>query len=292
MNPGIYGLGGQIVTPVQGPFSGVADARKLLAVQALVVGGGGGGQGGNNTTRCGSGGGGGGAIDSVTAVSLGQQYSVSIGAGGTSSGPTVGTFSRFGDLTGIGGGVVGIPMATGAGSISGRSVTLFAHQGSSGGAGFTVPSTSFLQSGGGGGAGGQGVDATATASGNGGIGRLSAVPATAGYYGGGGGAGGNNNSGGPSTPGAGGLGGGGAGGGSSPTSGTAGTANTGGGGGGGAGQAPGGAGANGGSGIVFLRWNASQAVATLSSGLTFTRSTVGTDTVTIITAGTGTITWS
>lgn len=66
-----------------------------------------------------------------------------------------------------------------------------------------------------------------------------------------------------------------------------------GGGGGGAsnGTAASGGGA-GGSGVVILRWNASQAVATLSSGLTFTRSTVGTDTVIQITAGTGTVTWS
>jgi hypothetical protein len=48
----------------------------------------------------------------------------------------------------------------------------------------------------------------------------------------------------------------------------------------------------GGSGVVILRWDASQAVATLSSGLTFTRNTVGTDTVLTITAGTGTVTWS
>jgi hypothetical protein len=43
---------------------------------------------------------------------------------------------------------------------------------------------------------------------------------------------------------------------------------------------------------VVLRWNASQAVATLSSGLTATRTTVGTDTVLRITAGTGTVTFN
>jgi len=43
VNPGIYGLGGQIVTPVQGPFAGVADARRLLQTQVLLCAGGGGG---------------------------------------------------------------------------------------------------------------------------------------------------------------------------------------------------------------------------------------------------------
>jgi hypothetical protein len=77
------------------------------------------------------------------------------------------------------------------------------------------------------------------------------------------------------------------------SAGSAGLANTGGGGGGGAcnGSASS-AGAAGGSGIVILRWNASQAQITLSSGLTFTRTTVGTDTVIQILSGTGTVTWS
>jgi hypothetical protein len=54
MNPGIYGLGGRLGTPVPVPFSGVADAGKLRTVQVLIVGGGGGGGG----EQAGGGGGG------------------------------------------------------------------------------------------------------------------------------------------------------------------------------------------------------------------------------------------
>jgi hypothetical protein len=43
---------------------------------------------------------------------------------------------------------------------------------------------------------------------------------------------------------------------------------------------------------VILRWNASQAAVTLSSGLTGRLTTVGTDSVLTITAGAGTVTWS
>jgi hypothetical protein len=71
------------------------------------------------------------------------------------------------------------------------------------------------------------------------------------------------------------------------TAGESGVGNSGGGGGGGATSA--GAAGAGGSGIVILRWNASQAVATLSAGLTATRNTVSVDTVLTITAGTGTV---
>jgi hypothetical protein len=70
----------------------------------------------------------------------------------------------------------------------------------------------------------------------------------------------------------------------------AGGANTGGGGGGGGGTSA--AGAAGGSGIVILRWNAAQAVAQVSPGLTASLNVVGTDTVLTITAGTGTVTWN
>jgi hypothetical protein len=80
------------------------------------------------------------------------------------------------------------------------------------------------------------------------------------------------------------------GGGNGGATGAAGLANSGGGGGGS--SSTGGAAGAGGSGVVILRWDASQAVATLSAGLTFTRSTVGTDTVIRITAGTGTVTWN
>jgi hypothetical protein len=293
MNQGIYGLGGQVVTPVQGPFSGVADARKLLAVQALVVAGGGGANAGLATRPCG-GGGGGGVIDTITAVFLNVAFQIVIGAGGSSSGST-GSYSRFGDFSAApGGGAINSGSnpgyATGMGSVNAsRVASVISSQGFAGGIG----NAAVTVAGGGGGAGGQGVDGVVgVAAGNGGIGKFSATPAIATYYGGGGGGGGNSNSGVVSTAGVGGLGGGGTGGTNSSTNPTAGAVNTGGGGGGGGAFGVGQSGSTGGSGVVILRWNASQAVATLSSGLTFSRNTVGTDTVITITGGTGTVTFN
>ena len=95
MNPGIYGLGGQIVTPVQGPFSGVADARKLLQVQALVIGGGGGSADGAAGSRGSGGGGAGGMLEQNFAVALGTPYSVAVGAGGAANTNGVGGSASF-----------------------------------------------------------------------------------------------------------------------------------------------------------------------------------------------------
>ena len=53
----------------------------------------------------------------------------------------------------------------------------------------------------------------------------------------------------------------------------------------------GGAAGNGGSGIVIIRYS-SLYVATLSAGLTYTSTPVGTDTVIRVTAGTGTVTFA
>jgi hypothetical protein len=72
---------------------------------------------------------------------------------------------------------------------------------------------------------------------------------------------------------------------------TSGSANTGGGAGGG-GVTSSFSSQTGGSGLVAIRWNASQAVATLSSGLSFTRTNSGTDTIITITGGTGTVTFN
>jgi len=283
VNPGIYGLGGQIVTPVQGPFSGVADARKLLQVQALVVGGG--GTGGAQGVRPAGGGGGGGVIDQTLGVTLQTSYTVTVGAAGS--------FSQFGLTTAIPGGSgsngpLGVLGASSGGitqAAASRQLSLCSVQGNAGG----VALTQFVQCGGGGGAGAQGGDASSTQSGAGGAGRISSITGTATAYAGGGGGGGRAAAT-TVSPGAGGSGGGGAGSNGS-TAATNGTANTGGGGGGGSTESAGTQGL-GGSGIVILRWNASQAVATLSSGLTFTRTAVGTDTVIQITAGTGTVTFS
>ena len=298
MNPGIYGLGGQIVTPVQGPFSGTADARKLLAVQFLVVGGAGGAPGGQATFGPGPGGGGGGVASGSFGALLGSAYDVVIGAGGAtgSSSSTPGSLSRFGPTTAGGGGaaisnagnMINGASTTGGSAGNTRVSPFLTTQGFAGGIGIA----SGQLAGGGGGAGGQGGDGTTGQCGSGGIGVLSSVPATPRYFGAGGGGGSNQISGSTAAAASGGQDGGGAGAGASG-SGTAGDANTGGGGGGGrAGGTSPRNGSNGGSGVVVLRWNASQAVATLSSGLTATRSTAGTDTVMTITAGTGTITWS
>jgi len=293
MNPGIYGLGGEVTTPVQGPFSGVADARKLLAVQALIVGGGGGATG-NRSDRTPGGGGGGGVVEQDIGVTLGARLSVQVGAGGAGAATaTNGELSVFGSIVALGGsssntgGSIIPTSASGAGNtFLTRMASRISLQGNTGGQGVAAATSP----GGGGGAGAAGADATASAAGNGGIGRASIITGTTIYYGGGGGGGSYV---GTSTPGSGGLTGGGAGSSATASAGTAGTAFTGGGGGGGASNGTSfSVGGNGGSGIVILRWNASQAVATLSSGLTFTRTTVGTDTVISITAGTGTVTFN
>ena len=289
MNQGIYGLGGQIVTPVQGPFSGVADARKLFQSRVLVCAGGAGG-GPTSAGRAGTGSGGGGVIETAFAAQLGTSYTVSVGAGSGIGNPApVGSPSRFGPLTAVGGGggTTGVPTLGGTSPgtfATTRFQPVIATQGFSGGIGLSA----FTVSGGGGGAGGQGVDATSTACGAGGIGYGSEITGTLFFYGGGGGAGSYTTATPNATAGAGGLSGGGSGGNSATA--TAGAANSGGGGGGA--PSTGGTAASGGSGVVILRWDASQAVATLSAGLTFTRSTIGTDTVIRITAGTGTVTWS
>ena len=293
MNPGIYGLGGQIVTPVQGPFSGTADARKLLSVQALIVAGGGGAIG-NNSGRPGPGGGGGGVVDQIVGVRLGTRYAVQVGAGGTGgSSPTAGGVSLFASIVAVGGrfsdisGTTTLAGASGAGtSFTNRVLAQIPSQGSNGGLGVSNATSP----GGGGGAGAVGADATASVAGSGGIGRASAITGTTIFYGAGGGGGSYV---GTSTAGSGGETGGGNGSSATASAGTAGAANRGGGGGGGASNGTvSSAGGNGGSGVVVLRWNASQAVATLSAGLTFTRTTVGTDTVIQITAGTGEVTFN
>jgi hypothetical protein len=230
-------------------------------VEVMVVAGGGGGSGSE-----GGGGGAGGLIyNSTYAVIAGQQYTVTVGAGGAGvSGSGVGTNgsnSTFGPLIAIGGGGGGgvnnnVAANGGSGGGGGRTSSVWTYggmgvvgQGNPGGTG--NPNISAYPAAGGGGAGSPGVDGSGAGnkSGDGGAGLLYSITGYPTFYaGGGGGAASSTNS---PPAGAGGVGGGGAGG-AGASNGTAGTANTGGGGGGGGqGSTVGG---NGGSGIVVVRY--------------------------------------
>jgi len=220
-----------------------AYIRQNYSFSYLVVAGGGGG--GYNA----SGGGGAGGLlsGSLSSVSPGTVYTVTVGAGGTGGGASVNDGTNGSNsvlsvaaVTAIGGGgAPGDPGTTVENGFSGGSGGGGRGTGSSGGSGTSGQGyaggagnggTPF-SGGGGGGAGGIGVNATGSGAGTGGIGVSSSITGTATYYAGGGGGGSYQG-----TQGSGGLGGGGA---ASVNA----TANTGGGGGGGA---------NGGSGVVIL----------------------------------------
>jgi len=293
MNPGIYGLGGQIVTPIQGPFSGVADARKLLPLQVVVVAGGGSPATVSASGVARGGGGAGGMLEQTLGISLGSVYTVSIGAGGaTSSTGSQGSPSRFDSIVAVGGGWQDVNGAgryggSGPGTVlvasQNQGLTLSSTQGNNGALG-----NGNLRGGGGGGAGSAGVASGTTNGGDGGAGKVTNIMATATTLAGGGGGGTQTASG---VGGNGGSGGGGTGGGSTAAA-TNGTANTGGGGGGSGGFTGLLGSGSGGSGIVVLRWNASLAQITISAGLTYTSTMSGTDRVISITAGTGTVTFN
>jgi hypothetical protein len=229
-------------------------------VNYLVVAGGGGGSE--------AGGGAGGLLESITLLTIGTSYSVTVGAGGagssavTTTSGTSGSSSSLGTIAiSIGGGggghasSVGSNGGSGGGGGYGASYvggSGTAGQGFAGGAGSNAASRA--QAGGGGGASAIGGTATGTAAGNGGAGITSTISGSSVAYGGGGGGSGDARG---TANGSGGVGGGGAGG--SSTNGFAGTANTGGGGGGGGFN--GGAwlnGAAGGSGIVILSYLGAQ----------------------------------
>lgn len=123
--------------------------------------------------------------------------------------------------------------------------------------------------------------------GNGGNGTSNSITGTAVTYAGGGGGGDASRTGSGST---GGSGGGGNGGGTS-TAGQDGAANTGGGGGGSATNTISGAG-NGGSGVVILRFDSAQFIASVTGTLAYSTATDGTDTVATFTGGTGTVTFA
>jgi len=269
-----------------------------LSINYLVIAGGGGG----GRTRAG-GGGAGGYLTSTTLFAMGTSIAVTVGLGGGGSTNTalagsVGNNSVFSNITCNGGGGGGSNAGQNAGTSggSGGGSSIWSETGSAGiaGQGFAgggMPGGyTGLGTGGGGGAGGVGGNGAAGGvGGTGGVGLSSSITGSSVFRAGGGG-GGIASGGGPA--GAGGNGGGGAGGNASV--GSNGIANTGGGGGGG-GQLNGNAneynGGNGGSGVVILSYLSTSTI-TLGPGLTGTTATLGSNSVTTITAGTGTVSWA
>lgn len=293
-----------ILSSAQG-FSGV------LTVEALVVAG---GAGSASVRYSGGGGAGGLCYHSGKSLDRATNYTVTVGAGGNNS-ATNGSNSVFADITALGGGIgasefpivaassggsggggrgynpdltppYNQPGAAGAQTDSGGALGF----GNAGGSG-RFPGTFYPLTGGGGGAGGAGADAVGNgdAGGNqagaGGIGKQYSITGTATYYAGGGGGSGESGQ-----NGAGGLGGGGNGAQYLVTLAQPGAANTGGGA-GGAVTAPLSPGANGGSGVVILRYPSAFTI-TLGAGLTGNTTTVADDRVTVITGGTGTVSWA
>lgn len=255
------------------PFSGTFTPNQSLSCDILQIAGG--GSGGNGYY---SGGGGAGGLVYLNSQSLtATGYTVTVGAGGVSTGTggngTSGNNSQFASLTaaiggGYGaGGAAGGPVAGGSGGSGGGG----AADGNGGGAGAggagsqgfnggnsISPGGPNSAGGGGGGFGSAGLNATSNSGGNGGNGvntysSWASVTNTgaSGYYAGGGGGGGGAAAG--ATGGTGGLGGAGNGSGynNSPAV-TPGLVSTGSGGGGRTGG--GGSGGNGGSGIVIVRY--------------------------------------
>ena len=283
-----------------------------LIVDYLVVAGGGGGGG----AEAGGGGGGGGAGGYQTSfnnaslsafnATIGETYTITIGAGGSSNanginssilgtgvsitsiaGGAGGDDNDFGNDGGSGGGEGG---GGSNGSLDGGVGT--AGQGNNGGANGNVANGGSAlypyPGGGGGGAGAVGGVAVGSTGGNGGIGLENLITGTSTFFAGGGGGGRGQGQG---VVGTGGAGGGGSGNNSgSSANGFPGTPNTGGGG-GGASSGSSSAGGTGGSGVVILRYTNSYTV-TIGSGLTGSTSTDGSDNVTTFTAGTGNISFS
>jgi hypothetical protein len=278
----------------------------VMDVAYLVVAGGGGG--GATATATGSGGGGGAggyrnsyalessggntSTETVSTLTIGSNYTVSVGAGGT--GATTGqrtvapsgSDSVFADITAVGGGGGGASQATsgadggsgGGGGYQRTGGTATVAQGYNGGSGGNGSPY-----GGGGGGGAGGVGASTNTSPAGGVGLTSSITGVSVFRAGGGGGGCENAAGG-----AGGNGGGANG--AQNSTGSSAPANLGGGG-GGAGGVSANAGGNGGSGVVILRYSSDRTI-NLGVGLTATTSTVGAEKVTTITAGTGTVSWS
>jgi len=290
----------------------------VIDVAYLVIAGGGGGGGINGGGAAGGGGaggyrnsyasetsGGGAGTESTFGASLATTYTVVVGAGGSGGlGPpaadpgtngTQGSNSQFATVTSIGGGYgssffalsgVGGDGGSGGGTggrSNGAGGSGTASQGYDGGNSSNSTTSTQDGGGGGGGAGAAGQDGSPNNGGDGGDGLASAITGSSVTRAGGGGGGRDTAAAG--SDGTGGAGGGGNGG-DPPTDGTTNTGS--GGGGANSDDADGG---NGGSGIVILRYPSS-VTATVSAGLTSTTTTIGSDKVTVFTAGTGTVSWS
>jgi len=266
---------------------------------ASTVGGGGGGAGGYRSSYASENTGGGGSTEPMLYLSTSTNYAVSIGAGGAapSAGNSPGNFGSDSYFTtnvvayggGYGGQVGGLGYTGGSGGGRGgngtgtASAPGYLYQGYRGGQ--CARNSSPFPAGGGGGASAAGGDVASdgTAGGDGGAGVSSSITGSAVVRAGGGGGSIYTNGG---TVGAGGAGGGGAGG-HGTSDAVDGTVNTGGGGGGASNARTSGAG---GSGIVILRYPNTYTIS--QSGLTLTTATDGSDKVTTITAGIGTVSWS
>lgn len=297
----------------------------------VVAGGGGGvystqqgGGAGGLRTSYGSTSGGGASAENSIEVTSGNSFAVTVGTGGphinasNNNPPTKGGNSTFGTITSLAGGIGitgndsnGIPWKNGGSGVGGRYSGDPGSQGTAGQgfAGGSINGAPNYKVGGSGGAGGAGEDASGGTpnsgrSGNGGDGLAvnilsvsNALVASVGeipggssdvFYAGGGGGGSDAYRG--RSAGGGGIGGGGSGGYNSV--GTSGIPNTGGGGGGGSNRPSSMNGGSGGSGVVILRYP--NIVSPTLSGLTEATGspfTEGTDNITVITAGSGTITF-
>ena len=236
-------------TPTCGGGSGKVEVL-------CVAGGGAGGNGTGSGYESGGGGAGGLLYNSAFTVSSNTGIALTVGAGGasaTSSTPAAnGANSVFGALTAIGGG--GGATAPAAGS-SGGSGGGGSHPGTAGGSGTAgqgfsgaTPAQS-SSGGGGGGAGGPGKSTSSNADGSGGIGLAFSISGSLQYYAGGGGGSNHSNV-------SGGLGGGGAGFSGGYGNGSPGGTNTGGGGGGANQPSTNTGGGAGGSGIIIVRYPA------------------------------------
>ncbi len=266
----IDGTKGWLVTDdgVQSTLSGETYSADFLVIAGGASGGatssdagGGGGAGGYRTSSGTSGGGA--SAESSLALTTGETYTITVGAGGTAASTTNagvdGSNSSISGLgittiTSIGGGGGGVNgqgearvggSGGGSGGYSGTPYSGGAGTANQGYAGGNNVSSPAYGGGGGGGAGAVGSNGTTSSNGAGGAGVANSLTGSSVTRAGGGGAGGWS---GLSSGGAGGAGGGGAGG-SHPSSGGAGTVNTGSGGGGGSNAASSGAG---GSGVVIL----------------------------------------
>lgn len=232
-------------------------------IEYLVVAGGGGG----GLDRGGGGGGGGFLSSSISNVTSGSSFTITVGSGGSAGTSYTGTGGSGVDSSIAGSTISTITATGGGGGSSGAYAPATGLDGGSGGGGGTgdtggsgtagqgndggdADTTNTTMCGGGGGAGAVGANGTSSGPGNGGTGTQSNITGTATYYAGGGGGGSSTG-----TQSSGGTGGGGAGctNNSSCTA-TSGTPNTGGGGGGNGGGGYG-AGGAGGSGVVILAYN-------------------------------------